>query len=195
MAKQSTPGKVRIIGGKWRGRRLSLANADIRPTSDRVRETLFNWLGHKVQGSRVLDLFAGSGALGFEAVSRGADKAVLVEKMPARAKHLKVQAELLASREIDVLTTDTRSLIASSLPQSRIAGPGFDLVFLDPPFADTDLGELCALLERGGWLADDAWVYLELARDAVFPELPEHWQLEKRETAGQVCYALARRQS
>ncbi|MDG1462853.1 MAG: 16S rRNA (guanine(966)-N(2))-methyltransferase RsmD [Gammaproteobacteria bacterium] len=193
MAKQSTPGKVRIIGGKWRGRRLSLADAEIRPTSDRVRETLFNWLGYKVQGARVLDLFAGSGALGFEAVSRGADKAVLVEKLSARAKHLRVQADILTSSEIEVLTMDTRYLIANTLSQSAIDGPCFDLIFLDPPFADTDLRELCAKLESGGWIADDALIYLELARDAIFPELPEQWRLEKRQTAAKVCYALARR--
>jgi 16S rRNA (guanine966-N2)-methyltransferase len=195
MAKKNNLGKLRIIGGKWRSRRLSLASKEIRPTADRIRETVFNWLGYKIKGARVLDLFAGSGALGFEAVSRGAQMAVLVENIPLRNNHLKVQADHLSCSEIFVLGQDARRLIKKNYLQSNIDGPSFDIIFLDPPFADTDLAEICRMLEDGGWLASDALVYLELAYDAIFPDLPEQWVLEKREVTGKVCYALARRRT
>jgi 16S rRNA (guanine966-N2)-methyltransferase len=188
MGKQLEPGKVRIIAGKWRGRRLSLANADIRPTPDRLRETLFNWLSPCVRDARVLDLFAGSGALGLEAASRGAASVVLVERDKSTAMHLQQLIAQLAAVSVSALAVDARKFIAQSAPEA------YDIVFLDPPFADSDLADLCLRLETGGWLTADARIYLEMAADHPFPDLPANWQVLKQQQAGQVCYALAQRE-
>lgn len=159
--KPASRGVVRIIGGDWRGTRLPVPDADgLRPTPDRVRETLFNWLQGQLPGARVLDLFAGSGALGLEAVSRGAREAMLVEKDPQLAGLLSAAVERLhAGDRIKVVRADALDWL-----RAPIHGR-FDLVFLDPPFA----GELWHLaLERlAPWLADEAWLYLESPMAAV----------------------------
>lgn len=178
------PNSVRIIGGDWRGRRLHFPGAPgLRPTSDRRRETLFNWLAPELAGARCLDLFAGSGALGFEAASRGAARVVQVE----------------ASREVAAALADSaRALAAGGRVQvvharaARYLGRSpepFDIVFLDPPFARTGLvAGTCARLEPG-WLAPGARVYLELAAHADPPALPPHWSLH-RELGGGDARAL-----
>jgi len=188
MGKQTEPGKVRIIAGKWRGRRLALANADIRPTPDRLRETLFNWLSSSVRDAKVLDLFAGSGALGLEAASRGAASVLLVERNRSTTAHLQALIAELAAASVAAIAADARQFIAQSATEV------YDIVFLDPPFADGDLGELCQRLETSGWLAADAHIYLEMAATTPFPNLPAKWTLLKQQQAGPICYALAQRE-
>jgi len=177
-------GQVRIIGGRWRGRKLALAGDEVRPSADRVRETLFNWLDPVLRGAHVLDLFAGTGVLGLEALSRGAERALLVENSKVRAQYLREHAAKLGASECEVLEHDARRLLTSR------GGP-FDVVFLDPPFADDDLGDLCKLLDSHGWLAADARIYLEQDKAKGLPDLPESWELLKQKVAGQVCFGLA----
>jgi 16S rRNA (guanine966-N2)-methyltransferase len=178
---------LRIIGGQWRGRRLRFpAEPEIRPTPDRVRETLFNWLGERVRGSRCLDLFAGSGALGLEALSRGAAHVQFVERHPAAARGL---AELLAAWGAQ------QAPVARDDALRFLAGPArvFDIVFLDPPFDSGLVQPAAAELERGGWLAPQALVYLECGAAGPLPVLPATWQLAKSKRAGQVGYHLLER--
>ena len=178
-------GKVRIISGQWRRRRLRVPDVDgLRPTPDRVRETLFNWLGGSIEGARCLDLYAGSGALGFEAASRGASKVLLVEKHARAVACMRQQACDLGAEQVEVVHADVRRWLRG------VATP-FDIVFLDPPFGSADLGELCGRLERGTWLAPGALVYLETRASRGALELPAGWQCLRRQKAGQVMYYLA----
>ena len=179
-------GHLRLIAGRYRGRRLPVPEQQgLRPTSDRVRETLFNWLAPVVTGARCLDLFAGSGALGFEVASRGAREVVMVERAPGVVRVLQANARVLGAPEIRVEHADALAWLAAG-------GTAFDIVFLDPPFAGGLLAPACDLLERNGWLADGAYVYLEAAADGPPPRLPERWQPLREKRAGQVRYALAR---
>jgi len=157
---QSMPGSVRIVGGRWRGTRLPVADAPgLRPTSDRVRETLFNWLAPILPGARVLDLFAGSGALGLEALSRGGREALLVERDARLAESLRLTvARLRAEDEARVVAADALAFLRAPL-HGR-----FDIVFLDPPFAADPWPAVFAALPA--WLAEDAWLYLESPADA-----------------------------
>ena len=178
---------MRIIGGEWRGRRIRFPSvAELRPTPDRVRETLFNWLQGVVGGARCLDLFAGSGALGLEALSRGAGEVVFVEREPRVAAALAATIAALGAVRGTVVTGDAfRYLAAEPRP--------FDVVFLDPPFAQGRLPELCTLLENRGWLAPRAFVYLEGAARGGIPPLPAAWQQARETRAGEVHGVLARR--
>lgn len=175
---------LRIIGGTWRGRRFRFADVpDIRPTPDRVRETLFNWLGSRVVGARCLDLFAGSGALGLEALSRGAASAVLVEQNALAARWLTaLLAELKASGARVEREDALRFLDRAPTP--------FDIAFLDPPFAAGLLSQSAERLERQGWLTPDALIYVESAAREPLPPLPASWQLLKAKQAGEVGYHL-----
>ena len=157
----------------------------MRPTSERIRETLFNWLAPVIDGARCLDPFAGSGALGFEAVSRGAGSADLVELSPVAAATLRDNVELLDATEISVHQRDAFEF----LDDRRGRGP-FDMVFLDPPFAVGRHEELCRLLSDNRWLAPGALVYLEQDRNDDLPALPAGWQVKKEKAAGNVRYAL-----
>ena len=181
-------GEVRIIGGEWRGRKLHFPQiGSLRPTPDRVRETLFNWLQFELAGKRCLDLFAGSGALGFEALSRGVAAVQFVEPDPAGAKAI---AEALR-----IFGTDRGSVArqgAFEFLRGRPEEP-FDIVFLDPPYAERWLPRVCAALEEGGWLQPDAFVYLEDAASRGAPTLPAGWNLLRSKKAGDVGYHLARR--
>jgi 16S rRNA (guanine966-N2)-methyltransferase len=180
---------VRIIGGEWRGRKLHFPqSASIRPTPDRVRETLFNWLQLHTQGSRCLDLFAGSGALGFEALSRGASEAVFVERDPGAARRMEETLALLGC---------TRGHVAHRDAFDYLARPGapFDIVFVDPPFDAGWLPKACAALEQGGWLHEGSFIYLEDAAAHGEPALPPGWTLLRSKRAGEVGYHLARRQA
>jgi 16S rRNA (guanine966-N2)-methyltransferase len=178
---------VRIIGGAWRGRRIRFPSAaELRPTPDRVRETLFNWLQGVIGDARCLDLFAGSGALGLEALSRGAREVVLVEHEPRVAAALKETIAALGDGRCQLVTADAFRYLAG-------AARPFDVVFLDPPFAQGWLAELCKLLENGGWLAPRAFIYLEgAARDGI-PPLPDPWETVRETRAGEVHGVLARR--
>jgi len=182
----SRPGTVRIIGGRWRGRRLQLpAVTELRPTPDRVRETLFNWLAPVVDGARCLDLYAGSGALGVEALSRGAADVCFVDSSAAAAQCLRVNLDKLGALGARVEELQAETYLAA-IPEP------FDIVFLDPPFATNALENLCTLLERG-WLKPGSRIYLESSRAQSLPALPPGWRLLREKTAGQVRFALAQR--
>jgi 16S rRNA (guanine966-N2)-methyltransferase len=176
--------QLRIIAGRWRGRKLTFAPVPgLRPTPDRVRETLFNWLGPLLQGARCLDLFAGSGALGLEAASRGAAEVVMVDNDPVVVRSLREQLQQLNFSGAQVVQQDVNSWL--SMP----AAP-FDVVFLDPPFRENRLPECIRLLEDNGWLAAAARVYIEAEKNYT-PVLPEGWELYRSKAAGQVGYHLA----
>jgi 16S rRNA (guanine966-N2)-methyltransferase len=180
---------LRIIGGTWRGRRLRFpASADIRPTPDRVRETLFNWLGSRVVGARCLDPFAGSGALGLEALSRGAAQVQFVERDAHAAREL---GRLLL--EWGAHHAAVRRCDALRFLEER--GAPFDLVFLDPPFRSGLLAAAAERLERRGWLAPQALIYVECGARAELPAVPDRWVLLKSKRAGEVGYHLFERAS
>jgi len=180
------PGALRIIGGCWRGRRVPLPEgSELRPTPDRVRETLFNWLMPVIDGARCLDLFAGSGALGLEALSRGAAEVWFVERDPRIAEQLARTLDTVGARADRLAVEDARHFLAGT-PRP------FDIAFLDPPYAGRSLGNLCTLLDAG-WLRPQARVYLEQDRAGALPDLPAGWTLLREKTAGQVRFALAKR--
>ncbi|WP_397450469.1 16S rRNA (guanine(966)-N(2))-methyltransferase RsmD [Pseudomonas sp. NA-150] len=181
-------GQLRIIGGQWRSRRLTFPDAPgLRPTPDRVRETLFNWLAPTIEGARVLDLFAGSGALYLEALSRGADKALALDSSAAAITSLKQNLTALDCINGQVLHTDALRYLENQ------PGEAFDVVFLDPPFHQGLLASACALLETRGWLADEAWIYTESEMQPSTTGLPGSWRLHREKKAGQVYYALWQR--
>jgi len=180
-----TKSGLRIIGGCLRGRRWSLPDrSGLRPTPDRVRETLFNWLQPVIAGSRCLDLFAGSGALGLEAHSRGAAEVVMVE----RARTL---ANRLGTIVADWGLAGIRVEQADALEWLERSPEVFDIAFVDPPYALGLLEPSCARLADGGWLRGGARIYLETAHHAGLPPLPAGWSLMRQRRAGEVCYALA----
>jgi 16S rRNA (guanine966-N2)-methyltransferase len=175
---------LRIIGGTWRGRKLRFpVNTALRPTPDRVRETLFNWVGARAQGARCLDLFAGSGALGLEALSRGAAHATFVERDGAAARELGARLSEWGAADARVEHTDALAFLAGK-------ASAFDLVFLDPPFDSDLLPRSAVLLENGGWLKAGGLVYVECAARAGLPPLPPAWALLKAKQAGEVGYHL-----
>ncbi len=178
---------LRIIGGLWRGRRLRFpASADIRPTPDRVRETLFNWLGTRIAGARCLDLFAGSGALGLEALSRGAASVTFVERDAVAARELKARIAEWGATNAQVVRADALRFLESS------AEP-YDIVFLDPPFASGLAAEAARKLEERGWLRPGALIYVECAAREGLPPLPANWVVRRAKRAGEVGYHLAER--
>ncbi len=180
----SPSGWLRIVAGKWRSRLLPIADEPgLRPTSERIRETLFNWLASTIEGSRCLDLFAGSGALGLEALSRGAGEVVFVENSARAAAALKEAVNMLEASGAQIRKADAIKYLKSE-PEP------FDIVFLDPPFAADLLEDLCRLLSEGNWLAEGARVYLEQDRERPLPDLPDGWTILNDKTAGQVRYAL-----
>jgi len=185
--------ELRIIAGMWRGRRFRFPDgADIRPTPNRVRETLFNWLAPIIRGARILDVFAGSGALGLEALSRGAAFAEFIDNdtrtVDALHEHL---VEWKAERASYVLKcSDALYALAGARPASQ---PAFNVVFIDPPFDAGLWRGVADLLERGGWLTPKAYLYVEApARDRL-ETLPTHWGGWRHGTAGEVGYHLLRR--
>lgn len=186
-ALQNRPNALRIIGGEWRGRRIHFPGlAGLRPTPDRVRETLFNWLASVVSGSRCLDLFAGSGALGLEALSRGAASVTFVERERDAAERLRETTMALAPGRAQVLHADALAWLGG--PAAR-----YDIVFLDPPFDADLMAPALRALESGGWLAPAACIYLEAPAKHGPPALPEGWILHRSGRAGAVGYHLARR--
>lgn len=180
-------GFIRLISGQWKGRKLPVRDVvGLRPTTDRVKETLFNWLAADIRGSRCLDLFAGSGSLGFEALSRYAAYVMMVEMDKGAAAQLTSNLALLQSSQARIVNRDAMALLAEP------ADP-FDIIFLDPPFRRDLLESACARLERGGWLAPEALIYLERESEGEAPTLPANWQLLKDKQAGQVRYQLYQR--
>lgn len=183
--KKSRPGRLRIVAGKWRSRLLDIADVPgLRPTSERVRETLFNWLAPSIQGARCLDLFAGTGALGFEALSRGATSVVFVENSRRAARAIEKSAQMLGAKEAVVHHGDAAEYVRKARPAA------FDIIFLDPPFADDRLEGMCGLIDERGLLAPGGRIYLEQDRAKPETPLPDGWQVRKNKTAGNVRYML-----
>ncbi|MFP4181794.1 MAG: 16S rRNA (guanine(966)-N(2))-methyltransferase RsmD [Thiohalospira sp.] len=181
-------GGIRIIGGRWRGRRLAVPpGTGLRPTPDRVRETLFNWLSPRIAGARCLDLFAGSGALGLEALSRGAAGAVLVERSAPVVRHLREQVATLGAEGASVVQADARRFLAGEV---AAAGGPFDIAFLDPPFDSGLLEPAMAALEAGGWLTAGAAIHAESPAGGAEPAWPEGWQPHRGHVHGEVRYDL-----
>ncbi len=179
------PGRLRIVAGNWRSRVLPVADVPgLRPTSERVRETLFNWLGPRIAGQRALDLFAGTGALGFEALSRGAAEVGFVEQSAKAIAALRRSAELLDATAADIRRQDAFEFLKQCPPES------FDVVFLDPPFADESLDDLCRLLDERRIVRRGGRVYIEQDRRANEPALPDGWEPARTKTAGNVRYSL-----
>lgn len=183
--RKAPPGRLRIVAGKWRSRLLPVADVEgLRPTPERIRETLFNWLTPGLQGKRCLDLFAGSGALGFEALSRGARSAVFVERSATAARVLRENVARLAAEHAEVREHDALDFLAHETSEL------FDIVFLDPPFADDMLDVLCRLVDRSSILSPGARIYIEQPCEQPVPGLPDGWSILKEKTAGNVRYAL-----
>ncbi|MHB8448201.1 MAG: 16S rRNA (guanine(966)-N(2))-methyltransferase RsmD [Rudaea sp.] len=179
------PGKLRIIGGALRGSRIAVPDAPgLRPTPDRVRETLFNWLAPVIEGAKCLDLFAGTGALGIEALSRGA---VAVQFVEADARLAELLRENVARLKQDALVHCIDALRFLAQGAER-----YDIVFLDPPFATNLWNTVAQALETHGRLRDAAWIYVESPAGSM-PDLPQNWTLHREGRAGEVRYALYRR--
>ena len=186
-------GKLRIIGGKWRSRVLPVVDlAGLRPTTDRVRETLFNWLQDEISGARCLDVFAGSGALGFEAASRGAASVVMLEMQNKASAVLAENINILKADNIQLIRQDAFSWLNNTCLKSTVAQT-FDIVFLDPPFDSGLLKQACDTLEQQRCLSEHAYIYLEMDGKQNLPDLPENWVILKEKKAGQVRYYLVQR--
>lgn len=177
-------GQIRIIGGKWRGRKLPVFDSEgLRPTTDRIRETLFNWLMPVIQEARCLDCFAGSGALAIEALSRYAASATLIELERSVATQLVANLAKLEAKNVQVINSDTLNYLAQN-------GTAYDVIFLDPPFRKDLLQQTALLLEQNGWLSENCWIYVEVEAEANLASLPKNWQLHRKKVTGQVAYCL-----
>ncbi len=176
---------VRIIGGRYRRRVLRFPDSEgLRPTPDRVRETLFNWLGQELDGQHCLDLFAGSGALGFEAASRGAARVVMIEQAPKVLAALIENAKMLQNPpEVEIMRRDALQYLASTNTK-------FDLIFIDPPYHKGWITRLEPLLP--GVLNDDAAIYVEAEQEI---ETLGDWRTVRHGKAGEVHYQLMRREA
>ena len=175
---------MRIIAGQWRGRKLNFLDREgLRPTPDRVRETLFNWLQADIAGSHCLDLFAGSGALGFDAASRGAKNVVMLERDAATVVMLKDNINRLQAEHIQAICIDALEYLQADSQK-------FDVVFVDPPYQSDLLVRCCSLLEQKHWLTNHAKIYLECDVHDELKGLPENWRCERSKKAGQVGYHL-----
>ncbi|WP_372964186.1 16S rRNA (guanine(966)-N(2))-methyltransferase RsmD [Marinobacter sp.] len=186
-AGQHGSGELRIIGGDWRSRKLRFPNAGgVRPSPARIRETLFNWLSYHLAGSDCLDLFSGSGALGLEALSRGAAQVTLVDHTPALAQALRENLRLLKSEKGTVICQDIERFLSH-----RQQAP-FDIIFMDPPFRQGWLDKLFPLLESEHWVKPRGWIYVEHESELRTLPAPASWELHRQKTAGQVTYNLYR---
>ena len=184
--KKAAIGNIRIIAGKYRGRKLPVLMADgLRPTTDRVKETLFNWLMPYIQNAHCLDCFAGAGSLGFEALSRGAANTKLIELNKNAAKQLLANKQLINANNIEIINANVLDFLKVR-PEV-----GFDIVFIDPPFRQDLVTQTCEMLEQG-WLNEQALIYVEMESEGN-QQLPSNWQLLKEKVAGQVAYRLFQR--
>ncbi|WP_343882884.1 16S rRNA (guanine(966)-N(2))-methyltransferase RsmD [Rhodanobacter caeni] len=185
-ARRGAPGRIRIIAGSLRNSRLDVADVPgLRPTAERLRETLFNWLAPSIEGARVLDLCAGTGALGIEALSRGAASVQFVEREARVARAIEQNLARLKQTGGAVAALDAQVFLRGTARQ-------YDLVLLDPPFALGLWDALAQQLEQGGWLSTAAWIYVESPR-APTPALPANWRLQRESHAGDARGALYRR--
>lgn len=184
--KNTIASELRIIGGDWRGRKLRFRDAEgLRPTGDRVRETLFNWLQMDIRGAACLDLFTGSGALGFEAASRGAELVTLVELNPDTVQTLRSQIAAFNTTHLSVWQGAAMDYLAQNLF-------AFDIVFVDPPFADELLQPVLDVLLDDQYLNTGAQVYCEYPAEQE-PQLPEGWEFTRKKQAGNIVYGLVSR--
>lgn len=181
---------IRIIAGKWRSRKLPFVGEveSLRPTPDRVRETVFNWLQTKIPGANCLDLFAGSGALAYEACSRGAAKVSALDNAPQVTQMLQKNADLLNCPELNIIRTDSLLWLKNNESPDQ-----FDIVFLDPPYSKNLLPECCQLLDTGNLLAPGGVIYLESDHPLEELTLPSSWKLLKSKKAGQVYFGVCER--
>ena len=176
--------KLKIIGGNWRSRNITFVDTPgLRPTPARVRETLFNWLQNDIMGRRCLDLYAGSGALGFEAASMGAKSVIQVENNPSACRALNQNAIKLAASQIKIVQSDVLCYLAGD------AKP-FDVIFIDPPFAMGLAVQTCQWLEEKGWLSQHAKIYVEAESSLKLDGMPPNWRQLKSKVAGEVGYHL-----
>lgn len=192
MAKGSN--QLRIIGGDWKGRKLHFPDApNLRPTPDRVRETVFNWLAPMIHGAYCLDLFAGSGALGLESLSRGAAFTTFVDSHKKVTQALQSHLDLLgANDKANIFSVDGVKFLSHEkfkITESK----KYDLVFLDPPYHLDLMRKVVPLLEENNWLNENAMLYLEIEKRQSLPELPTNWKQLKEKTAGEVNYFLFQR--
>ena len=182
-------GQIRIIGGKWRGRKLPVRDSEgLRPTTDRIKETLFNWLMPIIREARCLDCFAGSGSLGFEALSRFADSVTFIELDKQNAQLLTENKARLQSDNANIINGNSLEILGQN-------GTPFDVVFIDPPFRKGLLSDTIQLLEKNQWLADESWIYVESEAESLLTDIPTNWQLHREKIAGQVAYRLFIRHS
>ncbi|WP_018692255.1 16S rRNA (guanine(966)-N(2))-methyltransferase RsmD [Algicola sagamiensis] len=180
----SSSGQVRIIGGQWRGRKLPVHDIEgLRPTTDRVKETVFNWLMHDVVDATCMDCFAGSGGLGFEALSRYAESVTFLEYSSTVARQLETNLKTLNASHGKVICCDTLEHLANP-------DQAYDLVFVDPPFRKDMLEATCNQLESNGWLSESAKIYVEYESESQPINFPSNWRCLKEKTAGQVVFAL-----
>lgn len=180
---QLANGNIRIIAGKHRGRKLPVLDADgLRPTTDRVKETVFNWLMPYMSDSYCLDCFAGAGSLGFEAYSRGAKQVTMIELNKSAAKQLMNNVQTLKAGNINVVQSDALAFLQNT-------SQPYDIAFIDPPFRQ-GLAEKVIEQINNGWLSDEALVYVETESENMLSNVPENWHLIKEKTAGQVVYRL-----
>ena len=179
-------GEVRVIAGLWRGRKLPVLNAEgLRPTTDRVKETLFNWLMMDVANARCLDCFAGTGSLGIEALSRQAQAVVFLEKFATATQQLKKNLASVKRDKGTVINTDTLAYLA----QKNNDNP-FDIIFIDPPFHHQFVPQILPLLQQNNWLAENALIYVETEKNHPPLPLAENWQIIKEKSAGMVTSRL-----
>ena len=186
---KSVDGVIRIISGQFRGRKLPVKDVQgLRPTTDRIKETVFNWLMHDTRDARTLDCFAGSGGLGFEALSRFAKNTTFLELDPLAAKQLTQNVATLNAQNAQVLNTNTLTFL-----ESKNTNDTFNLVFIDPPFRKNLAQSCCDLLENNQWLDPDALIYVEVETELTSFKTPSNWLLIKEKKAGQVFCRLYQR--
>ncbi|MDQ2994573.1 MAG: 16S rRNA (guanine(966)-N(2))-methyltransferase RsmD [Pseudomonadota bacterium] len=180
---------IRIIGGRWRGRLIHFPDVEgLRPSGDRIRETVFNWLQNEMDGAVCLDLFAGTGVFGFEALSRGAESAVFIDENTIVTEALRNTVQKLSATNVDI--------IAQRIPlvalDQKYFHKKFNIVFIDPPFKKDLIRVACEWLESAELLAENALIYIESERELLTLPIPESWDILKSKNAGQVSYYLIR---
>jgi len=188
--KPNSLGEVRIVGGEFRGRKLPVLMAEgLRPTSDRVKETLFNWLQFEVAGSKCLDVFAGSGALSFEAISRGAKQVTMLEFNAQNIKQLKQNVQTLKIPNANI------QQVNSLLWLDKKSMQPYDLIFLDPPFHKEFMQKTIDLLFKNGYLHEQSWLYLEQEKQLDWPALPNAWVVHREKSTSQVKFGIFKKDS
>jgi len=183
--KMAKDGFIRLISGKWRGKKLVVKDKEgLRPTTDRTKETLFNWLMHDIRDANCLDCFSGSGSLSFEALSRYAQSATLLERDKSVAEQLRENLKILKVDNASVVETDSIHYLQQTATQT------YDLVFIDPPFNKGLVQPCCTALENNGYLTAQAIIYIEVEAQLENLQIPENWKLLKQKSTAQVSYQL-----